>query len=153
MLHDGPESRVFDVLLVEDNPADVRLVREAIKGCVYKCRLNVVTDGLQAVQYLRNEGGFTQVPRPDLILLDLNLPIKDGREVLHDIKEDDNLKDIPVVILTTSRSKDDVVGTYRLHANCFLTKPTLISDFFELVCTLEKFWFELVMLPSMSESG
>jgi len=143
--------RQFEVLLVEDNPADVRLIREAIKSCTYSCHLNVVTDGLQAVQYLRNQNEFAQALRPDVILLDLNLPIMDGREVLHDIKKDDTLKEIPVVILTTSRSKDDIVASYRLHANCYLTKPTLISEFFEVVCTLEKFWFDLVMLPSMSE--
>ena len=117
------ENRPVEILLVEDNPGDERLTREALKeGKVYS-NLHWVKDGVEAMEFLRRQGKYASVPRPDIILLDLNLPKKDGREVLHDIKNDDALKRIPVVVLTTSKAEEDVLRTYNLHANCYVTKP------------------------------
>jgi two-component system response regulator len=143
----------IEVLLVEDNEGDVRLTREALKEGKLFVHLNVVHDGLQAVEYLRREGAYTQAPLPDLILLDLNLPKKDGREVLQEIKADPVLMHIPVVVLTTSASESDVLTTYGLHANCYITKPVDMDQFIRVVQLLEEFWFTIVKLPSRDDAS
>ncbi len=136
-----------DILLVEDNPADVRLTREALKEAKVLNRLHVVSDGVEAIEFLRLEGNHRGAPRPDLILLDLNLPRKDGREVLAEIKSDANLKSIPVVILTTSRADEDIIRSYNLHANAYVAKPVGLTEFLEAVRALEDFWLAVVTLP------
>lgn len=146
-----PSSKVVDILLVEDNPGDVRLTKEALKESRLHNKLNVVTDGLLAIQYLRKEGEFAQAARPDLILLDLNLPKKSGSEVLEEIKKDPDLKMIPVVVLTTSKVEEDIIRSYRLHANCYITKPVDMNQFVKIVQVLEDFWFVIVKLPSRSD--
>lgn len=135
------------ILLVEDNPGDADLAREALENSKLMNELDVVVDGEQAMDYLHRRGDFPNAPRPDLILLDLNLPKKDGREVLAEIKEDLNLKRIPVVILTTSRDEEDVLKTYNLHANCYITKPIDLTQFMKVVKSIESFWLSIVMLP------
>jgi chemotaxis family two-component system response regulator Rcp1 len=137
----------IDILLVEDNPGDADLAREALEGGKLKNRLFVVGDGEAAMDFLYQAGAYADVPRPDLILLDLNLPRKDGREVLADIKAHKNLKRIPVVILTTSQSEEDVLKSYNLHANCFITKPIDLNQFIKVVRSIEDFWFSIVVLP------
>lgn len=137
----------IEILLVEDNPGDVRLTREALKeGKVYS-NLHTVKDGVEAMQFLRRQGKYSSVPRPDIILLDLNLPKKDGREVLQEIKTDDALKRIPVVVLTTSKAEEDVLRTYNLHANCYVTKPVDLEKFMVVVKTIDVFWLTVVTLP------
>ena len=137
-----------EILLVEDNPADVRLTQEALKeGKVYN-NLHWAKDGVEALDFLRRKGKFEGAPRPDIILLDLNLPKKDGREVLQDIKNDDKLKRIPVVILTTSKAEEDVLKSYNLHANCYVTKPVDVSEFIDKVRSIEDFWLTIVKLPA-----
>ncbi|HSA89509.1 MAG TPA: response regulator [Burkholderiales bacterium] len=137
----------IEILLVEDNPGDVRLTREALKeGKVYS-NLHTVKDGVEAMQFLRRQGKYSSVPRPDIILLDLNLPKKDGREVLQEIKTDDSLKRIPVVVLTTSKAEEDVLRTYNLHANCYVTKPVDLEKFMVVVKTIDVFWLTVVTLP------
>src|SRR5688500_16815986 len=141
------ENRPVEILLVEDNPGDERLTREALKeGKVYS-NLHWVKDGVEAMQFLRREGKYADVPRPDIILLDLNLPKKDGREVLQDIKNDDKLKRIPVVVLTTSKAEEDVLRSYNLHANCYVTKPVDLEKFIVVVKTIDIFWPTFVTLP------
>jgi FOG: CheY-like receiver len=136
------------VLLVEDNPGDVRLTKEALKeGKVYS-NLHWAKDGVEALEFLRRQGKFADVPRPDIILLDLNLPKKDGREVLSEIKNDDDLKRIPVVILTTSKAEEDVLRSYQLHANCYVTKPVDLEKFIGVVQSIDKFWLTVVTLPN-----
>ena len=137
----------IEILLVEDNPGDVRLTREALKDGRVLNRLSVVTDGEQAMEFLRRTGRHAEAPRPDLILLDLNLPRKDGREVLAEVKADDDLRRIPVVILTTSRSEEDVLRSYDLHANCFITKPVGLDQFLTVVESIQDFWLSVVRLP------
>jgi chemotaxis family two-component system response regulator Rcp1 len=137
----------IEILLVEDNPGDVRLTQEALKDSKILNRLSIVGDGMEAMAFLRKEGKYTEVHRPDLILLDLNLPKKDGREVLKEIKEDPVLRRIPVVILTTSHSEQDVIKTYDLHANCYITKPIDLNQFVNVVKSIENFWFSIVKLP------
>jgi chemotaxis family two-component system response regulator Rcp1 len=137
----------LEVLLVEDNPGDIDLTREAMKEGKVAINLNVVQDGVDALAYLRNEGAHTEAPRPDLILLDLNLPLKDGREVLAEIKGDERLKTIPVVILTTSEAEMDILKTYGLGANCYITKPVGFPEFIKVVKSIEDFWFTIVRLP------
>lgn len=137
----------IEILLVEDNPGDVRLTREALKEAKVGNNLHVVEDGVAALQFLRRESEFTDVPRPDLILLDLNLPKKDGREVLEEIKADDSLKRIPVVVLTTSHAEEDIVRSYNLHANCYVTKPVDLDQFIRIVKSIEDFWLTIVRLP------
>lgn len=137
----------IEVLLVEDNPGDVRLTREALKEGKLRISLNVVGDGLEAMAYLRRQGSFTGAAIPDLILLDLNLPKKDGREVLEEIKADPGLMPIPVVILTTSEAEEDILRSYNLHANCYITKPVDIDQFVKIVKVIEDFWFTIVKLP------
>ena len=137
-----------EILLVEDNPADVRLTREALKeGKVYN-NLHWSKDGVEALEFLRREGKYQDAPRPDIILLDLNLPKKDGREVLHEIKNDDKLKRIPVVILTTSKAEEDVLKSYNLHANCYVTKPVDLEQFIRVVRSIDTFWLTVVTLPN-----
>lgn len=140
--------RPIEILLVEDNPGDVRLTIEAFKDSKVRNNLHVVEDGVQAMAFLRREGKYADAPRPDLILLDLNLPKKDGREVLADIKGDHHLKRIPVVILTISKAEEDIVKTYDLHANCFITKPVDLEQFMKVVKSIEEFWLTIVKLPS-----
>lgn len=139
--------RSIDILLVEDSPADVRLTREALKDAKVLNELHVVQDGIGALAFLRKEGDFAGSPRPDLILLDLNLPRKDGREVLAEIKDDETLRSIPVVVLTTSRAEEDVVRSYNLHANAYVTKPVELKQFLEVIRTIEEFWLDVVRLP------
>ena len=138
---------LIEVLLVEDSPADVRLTKEALKEEKLHVNLNVVNDGVNAMKFLRQEGEFAQAMRPDLILLDLNLPKKDGREVLKEIKYDEKLKSIPVVILTTSKAEEDVVKSYNLHANCYITKPLDLNQFSMVVKSINDFWLTIVKLP------
>ena len=137
-----------DILLVEDSPGDADLAREALEESKLKNNLFVVTDGIQAMEFLHRKGDYADVPRPDLVILDLNLPRKDGREVLKEIKEDDNLKRIPVVILTTSKAEEDVLKTYNLHANCYISKPLDLDKFLEVVHAIENFWMSIVVLPN-----
>jgi two-component system, chemotaxis family, response regulator Rcp1 len=137
----------IQLLLVEDSEPDVRLTMEALKEAKVKNRLWVVEDGVEAIDFLRRQGRFADAPRPDIILLDLNLPRMDGREVLRQIKNDDSLRRIPVVILTTSRSEEDVLRAYDLHANCYITKPVDFTRFMEVVRSVEDFWLTVVKLP------
>ena len=137
----------IEVLLVEDNPGDVRLTKEALKEAKVRNNLHVVEDGVAALRFLRREGEYNSVPRPDLILLDLNLPKKDGREVLEEIKADNALKTIPVVVLTTSHAEEDIVRSYNLHANCYVTKPVGLDQFMEVIQAIDGFWLEVVTLP------
>jgi two-component system, chemotaxis family, response regulator Rcp1 len=137
----------IELLLVEDSEPDVRLTKEALCEAKVKNRLWVVEDGVQAMEFLRHEGEYADVPRPDLILLDLNLPRKDGRQVLKEIKADDALKRIPVVVLTTSKSEEDVLRAYDLHANCYITKPVDFDRFMQVVKSVEDFWLTVVTLP------
>lgn len=137
----------IDILLVEDNPADARLAKEALKDSKICNELYHVEDGEQAMDFLYREGRYKKSPRPDLILLDLNLPRKDGREVLAEIKQDDGLRRIPVVILTISRDEADVLRSYDLHANCYITKPINLERFLEVVKSIEDFWLTIVKLP------
>ena len=141
-------SQVFEVLLVEDNAADVRLTREALKEWRVPYRLHAVVDGIEALQYLRRQGPFSNAPRPNVILLDWNLPRMDGREVLREIKTDERLRTIPVVVLTTSKAASDIHKAYDLHANCFINKPVNMSQFFEIIAELERFWVRTATLPS-----
>jgi two-component system response regulator len=136
-----------NILLVEDNPGDADLAREALVNSKMNNNLHVVDDGEKAMAFLRREGSYADVPRPDLILLDLNLPKKDGRQVLAEIKSDNELKRIPVVILTTSQAEEDVLKTYNLHANCYITKPIDLNQFLHVVRSIEDFWLSIVVLP------
>jgi chemotaxis family two-component system response regulator Rcp1 len=136
-----------EILLVEDNPGDVRLTQEALKeGKVYS-NLHWAKDGVEALEFLRREGKHAGAPRPDIILLDLNLPKKDGREVLLEIKNDDRFKQIPVVVLTTSKAEEDVWRSYELHANCYVTKPVDLEKFIHVVQSIDRFWLTVVTLP------
>jgi chemotaxis family two-component system response regulator Rcp1 len=141
----------IEILLVEDNPGDVRLTLEAFKEGKVQNHIEVVNDGVEAMAFLRREAPYFDVQTPDLILLDLNLPRKDGREVLREIKEDDILKSIPVIILTTSKTEQDILMTYHLHANCYLIKPIQLDDFLKLIRSLEEFWLSVVRLPSHAQ--
>jgi CheY-like chemotaxis protein len=141
------ESRPVEILLVEDNPGDVRLTAEGLREGKIRNNLSVVGDGIEAMAFLRHEGKYSDAPRPDLILLDLNLPRKDGREVLAEIKADDELRRIPVVVLTTSSAEQDIVRTYDLAANCYVTKPLDFEAFVSVVKSIEEFWFSIVRLP------
>ncbi len=136
-----------EILLVEDNSGDVRLTQEALKEGKVRNNLSIVSDGVEALAFLRREGQYATVPRPDVILLDLNLPRKDGREVLAEIKQDPNLRRIPVVILTTSQAEHDILRTYNLHANCYITKPVDLEQFIIVVKSIETFWLTVVKLP------
>jgi chemotaxis family two-component system response regulator Rcp1 len=137
----------IEILLVEDNPGDVRLTIEALNEGRFANIINVAVDGFEAMAFLRREGKYANAPKPDLVLLDLNLPKKNGREVLAEIKTDPNLKCIPVVILTSSQAEKDIVETYNLHANCYITKPVDFEQFIRVVRSIEDFWFAVVRLP------
>jgi chemotaxis family two-component system response regulator Rcp1 len=139
--------RPIEILLVEDNPGDVRLTIEALKEGKVHNRLSVAKDGVDALAFLRREGAYANAARPDLILLDLNLPRKDGREVLAEIKEDPMLRRIPVVVLTTSKAEEDILRTYDLHANCYITKPVDLEQFISGVKSIDDFWLSVVRLP------
>jgi chemotaxis family two-component system response regulator Rcp1 len=143
----GTDSEPIEVLLVEDSPGDVRLTREAFKDAKVHINLHVASDGAEAMAFLRREGEQANAPRPDLILLDLNLPKKDGREVLEEIKESPTLKSIPVVILTTSASETDILRSYLLHANCYITKPVDLEGFLKVIKSIDNFWLSVVKLP------
>ena len=137
----------IEILLVEDNPGDVELTREALHDGKIHTNLSVAPDGVEALAFLRREGKYGGAPRPDLILLDLNLPRKDGRAVLAEIKEDRALRHIPVVVLTSSQAEQDIVRAYDLHANCYVTKPVDLDQFITIVRSIEQFWFSVVKLP------
>jgi len=141
------KDEIMQILLVEDNPGDIRLTQEALKEGTIKNVLNVVKDGVEALDYLKKKGKFMNNPTPDIILLDLNLPRKDGREVLAEIKSDEYLKLIPVIILTTSDADQDIIRSYKLHANCFITKPVDLDQFIFIIRQIETFWFTVVKLP------
>ncbi len=147
------ERKLVNILLVEDNSGDIRLTQEAFKEGNVHNNLITVRDGVGAMAYLRKEGAYTNAVRPDLILLDLNLPKKDGREVLADIKSDEGLKTIPVVILTTSDAEQDILETYNLHVNCYIKKPVDLDQFIKVVKCIEDFWVETVMLPWSNGNG
>ena len=138
---------VVEILMVEDNPADARLTEEALKEGLLCNRLHLARDGVEAMKFLRREEPFRDAPRPDVVLLDLNLPRKDGREVLAEIKTDPSLKNIPVVVLTTSEAEQDIIKSYALHANCYVTKPVDLQRFIEIVRQIETFWLQIVKLP------
>lgn len=144
---DATRARPIEILLVEDNPADVRLTREAFRDAKLVNNLHCVENGVEAMQFLRREGQFATSPVPDIVLLDLNLPKKDGREVLKEMKEDPELAVLPVVVLTTSRAEEDIVRSYVLHANCFISKPVDFNQFIRVVQSIEDFWFGVVTLP------
>jgi len=137
----------IEILLVEDNPGDARLTREALAQSKVRNNLHHAKDGEEAIAFLRREGPFADAPQPDLILLDLNLPKRDGREVLEEVKSDLRLMHIPVVILTSSQAEEDILKSYRLHANCFITKPVDFEQLTRVVQGIEQFWFTLVKLP------
>jgi chemotaxis family two-component system response regulator Rcp1 len=137
----------FEILLVEDSPGDVRLTREALKDAKMHINLHVTSDGIDAMSFLNRKEEYANVPRPDLILLDLNLPWKDGRQVLEEIKATPALMTIPIVILTTSASEEDVLRSYRLHANCYISKPVELDGFLKVVKSIDNFWLSIVKLP------
>ena len=141
-------SRTIEILLVEDNPGDARLTLEAFKEGKVLNHLTVMKDGVEALAYLRREGGYSCARMPDLILLDLNLPRKSGREVLAEIKADERLRTIPVVVLTTSADEQDIARAYSQHANCYITKPVDLEQFLRVVHSIEDFWLTLVRLPA-----
>jgi chemotaxis family two-component system response regulator Rcp1 len=138
----------INILLVEDNPADARLIKEVFKDTKIKNELYVVKDGVDAMALLNQENEYANIPRPDVILLDLNLPRKDGREVLKELKEDDTLKSVPIVVLTTSSAEEDIIRTYNNHANCYITKPVDFDQFLKVINAIEDFWLTVVSLPS-----
>lgn len=142
------KNRAVDLLLVEDNPGDIRLTEEALKDGPVKVNLSVARDGVEAVEFLMQRGQYQNAPRPDLILLDLNLPRKNGREVLNEIKADPHLRQIPVVVMTTSRSEQDIERAYELNANCYITKPIELDEFLGVVSSIEDFWLTKAMLPA-----
>lgn len=136
------------ILLVEDNRGDIRLIQEALKKTAAQCEVAIARDGMEAMEYLRQDGEFAGAVRPDLILLDLNLPKKDGREVLAEIKADPSLKHIPIIVLTTSRNEEDIFKSYDLHVNCYISKSRNLSELFKIVRGIEEFWLETATLPS-----
>ena len=142
-----------EILLVEDNPGDVRLTQEVLRDGKVQNNMSVVMDGVDAISFLRQTGEYAGAPRPDIILLDLNLPKKDGREVLADIKADPDLKHIPVVVLTTSSAEQDIFRSYDLHANCYITKPVDLDQFIRVMKSIEDFWLTIVKLPRGEEDG
>lgn len=143
----------FEILLVEDNPGDVFLTQEAFREGRLAHRLSVVEDGEEALRFLRREGKHRDAPQPDLILMDLNLPKKDGRELLGEVKTDPELRQIPVIVLTTSGAEQDIARAYKLHANCYLTKPIQMDEFLRTIRSVEDFWLSVVRLPSKDSNG
>jgi two-component system, chemotaxis family, response regulator Rcp1 len=148
MNHNSTDLRPIEILLIEDNPGDVDLTKEALQEAKVRNRLHVVDDGAKAVDFLYKRGAYADVPRPDIILLDLNLPKKDGRQVLEEVKADPQIAEIPVVILTTSQAEEDIIRSYQLHANCYITKPVDFKQFMHVVKSIEEFWLTVVKLPS-----
>lgn len=146
--HLNEPEKVIEILLVEDNPGDVRLTKEALKESDVNSNLSSVVDGADAIEYLTKQGKYEGAKKPDLILLDLNLPKKDGKEVLTLIKSHEELKTIPVVVLTTSNAESDILKTYDLHANCYITKPVDFNQFIQVIKSIEEFWLNVVKLPS-----
>jgi CheY-like chemotaxis protein len=144
-------TKTVEILLVEDNPGDARLAKEALKESKMLNNLYIVDDGVEAMDFLYKKGEYSSMPRPDLVILDLNLPRKDGREVLAEIKNDNDLKTIPVVILTISQAEEDILKTYNLHANCFISKPIDLEQFIKVVRSIEDFWLTIVKLPNGRE--
>lgn len=144
----GDFGKPVEILLVEDNPGDVRLTMEALKDCRVRNNMQVARDGVEALASLRREGQYAGVSRPDLVLLDLNLPRKDGREVLAEMKADEGLRRIPVVVLTSSQAEEDILETYDLHVNCYITKPVDLDQFMKIVKSIEEFWLTIVKLPA-----
>ncbi|MGZ7118314.1 MAG: response regulator [Methanobacterium sp.] len=145
------KTKQVEILLVEDNEGDVGLIEEVFEDAKIRNNLHVTEDGEEAMLFLHKEGEFSDAPRPDMILLDLNLPKKDGREVLKEIKMDDDLKRIPVVVLTTSKAEKDILKSYDLHANSYITKPVDFDQFIRVIKSIEDFWLDVVKLPSKSE--
>ncbi len=145
--HKGPSQKAIEILLVEDSPGDARLTAEALKEGKILNHLSLVRDGVEALNFLYRRGSYAKAVQPDVILLDLNLPKKDGREVLAEIKADSDLKRIPVVILTTSKAEEDILRSYDLHANCYITKPVDLEQFMTVVKCIEEFWLTIVKLP------
>jgi len=143
----GENVKPVNILLVEDNPGDVRLIKESLENDKFSHHLYVVGDGEEAMDFLHQKGKYSEAPYPDLVLLDLNLPRKDGREVLAEIKKDPKLKKIPIVVLTTSDAEQDILVTYESHANCYITKPVNLEQFIKVVRSIEDFWFMIVKLP------
>jgi CheY-like chemotaxis protein len=141
----------IEILLVEDSAGDVRLTREALRDAKVRNNLHVASDGIEATSFLRREGKHATACRPDLVLLDLNLPKKSGRSVLEEIKLDPNLKSIPVVILTTSAAEEDILRSYQLHANCYITKPVGLDQFLKVIKSIDNFWLSIVKLPDMAK--
>jgi len=146
-MRNGSNGELVEILLVEDNPGDARLAMEVLKEAKVRNRLHWARDGVEALSFLRRESPYEKKPRPDVILLDLNLPKKDGREVLSEIKNDEILRRIPVVVLTISKDEEDIFRTYNLHANCFVTKPIDLDQFVKVVKSIEDFWLTIVKLP------
>ena len=144
---------VVEILLVEDNPGDVRLTQEVLKDGKVRNNMSVVMDGVDAISFLQQTGEYAGAPRPDIILLDLNLPKKDGREVLAEIKADPDLKNIPIVVLTTSSAEQDIFRSYDLHANCYITKPVDLDQFIRVIRSIEDFWLTIVKLPRGEYDG
>jgi len=147
MNHHSTDWRPIEILLIEDNPGDVDLTKEALQDAKVRNYLHVVDDGAKAVDFLYKRGEYAAVPRPDIILLDLNLPKKDGRQVLEEIKADPQLAEIPIVILTTSQAEEDILRSYQLHANCYIAKPVDFKQFMLVVKSIEEFWLTIVKLP------
>lgn len=143
------EKRAINILLIEDNPGDVRLTQEAFKEGKVSTQLDVVMDGVEAIKFLRKQDQYSTANTPDLILLDLNLPKRDGREVLAEIKADQDLKRIPIVILTTSNAETDILKSYNLHVNCYINKPVDFDKFFDIIQKIEEFWLKTAVLPTM----
>jgi len=143
--------KLIDILIVEDNSGDARLIKEVLNDNKIFGSLHLAKDGVEAMEFLRNEGQFKNAFKPDLIILDLNLPRKDGREVLAEIKTDEALKHIPVVIMTISQAEEDILKSYNLHANCYITKPIDLNQFIKIVKSIEDFWFTIVKLPPKNE--
>jgi CheY-like chemotaxis protein len=144
----GKTAKPIDILLIEDNPGDVRLTREALKEAKVRNTLQVVQDGEEAMAYLQRVGRYKDATRPDVIFLDLNLPRKTGLEVLKDVKADNDLRRIPIVVITTSSAEQDIIRSYDLHANCYVTKPVDLGQFLEVVKSIDEFWLTIVRLPS-----
>lgn len=143
------DNRPINILLIEDNPGDVRLTQEAFKEGKVNTKLDIVMDGVEAIKYLRKQGSYADSSTPDLILLDLNLPKRDGREVLEEIKADIELKRIPIVILTTSNAEQDIIKSYNLHVNCYINKPVDFDKFFDIIQKIQEFWLKTAILPTM----
>jgi CheY-like chemotaxis protein len=144
--------RPIEILLIEDNPGDVDLTKEALQEAKVGNCLHVADDGAKAIDFLFNKGEYADAPRPDIILLDLNLPKKDGRQVLAEVKAEPRLADIPVVILTTSQAEEDILRSYQLHANCYITKPVDFKQFLKVVKSIEEFWLTIVKLPNHKQA-